>query len=43
MAGSWGGHLQQQIFVGVCGVGRWGEPRFKHKTESETDILHAFL
>lgn len=41
--GAWGGHLQQQIFVGVCGVGRWGEPRFKHKTESETDILHAFL
>lgn len=35
--GAYGGRLQQRVFV------EGGKHCFKHKTESETDILHALL
>lgn len=38
--GAWGDIFSSKYLL-VC-VG-WGELRFKHKTESETDILYAFL
>lgn len=44
MAGNLGGGIFSSKYLLVCGGwGAVGEPRFKHKTESETDILHAFL
>lgn len=42
--GTWGGASSAaNICWCVGGWGAVGEPRFKRKTESETDILHAFL